>query len=326
MRNLITGGAGFIGSHLADTLVDRGEEVAIVDDLSTGRQENIQHLLDSGSVEFIQGSVSDGPLVADLMRNMDRCFHLASAVGVQLIVDNPLRTLQDNVRGMEIVIETAARQGTRLLVASTSEIYGKSSVGALQESSDRLLGSPDVSRWTYANAKVYGEMLAYGYHREHGAPNVVVRFFNTVGPRQSGMYGMVVPRFVRQALAGEDITVYGDGSQSRCFTHVRDSIDAMIRLIDEPRAFGRPFNVGHHTEVTINELAEAVRSLVGADSAIRHVPYSEAYGDGFEELGRRMPNTAQIEELTGWRSQHTVEQAIVDIVNYERRAPASLPL
>ena len=251
------------------------------------------------------------------MREVDRCIHLASAVGVQLIVNKPLQSMRSNTAGMEVVVEAAADAGVRLMLASTSEIYGKSDA-ALHEDSDRLLGAPTLSRWTYANAKVHGEMLAFGYHEKHGAENIVTRFFNTVGPRQSGRYGMVVPRFVRQALEGEDITVFGDGMQSRCFTHVNDSVDAMLSLIDCDEAIGQPFNIGCTTEVTIQELATEVVRMTGSDSRIRHVPYDEAYGDGFEELGRRMPDTSRLEGLTGWRARHTIEQAIADIIDFER--------
>ena len=317
MNSVITGGAGFIGSHLADALVARGERVTIVDDFSTGRRENIEHLFATGMVELVEASVCDPNLMCDVLADADRCFHLASAVGVQLIVDNPLESMQQNVHGMQSVIDAASRTRTRLLLASTSEIYGKSSTEALREDSDRILGAPTKARWSYANAKVYGEMLAYGYHRERGAENIVVRFFNTVGPRQSGMYGMVVPSFVRQALSGDDITVFGDGSQSRCFTHVQDSVDAILRLVDCDAAIGRPFNVGSPTEVTINELANEVRRLSGSKSGIRHVPYDVAYGDGFEELGRRMPDATAIWELTGWKARHSIEGAINDIVSYE---------
>lgn len=325
MKYLITGGAGFIGSHLADGLTAGGSEVVLLDDLSTGSSENVQHLLDAGTAEFVEGCATDAELVGSLMRDADRCIHLASAVGVHLIVDRPLESMLRNTRGMEVVTEAAAREGVRLLVASTSEIYGKSSA-ALHEDSDRVLGSPAKSRWTYANAKVHGEMLAFGYHRAMGAENIVVRFFNTVGPRQTGMYGMVVPRFVRQALNGEEITVYGDGTQSRCFTHVEDTVDAVLRLIDCDEAVGQPVNIGCPTEVTIQELAAEVVRMTGSDSAIRHVPYEEAYGEGFEELGRRKPDTTRIEELVGWRPRHSIETAIADIIAHERsESPEAVP-
>ena len=317
MRHVITGGAGFIGSHLADALVSQGEDVVLLDDLSTGSLANIDHLLDRRQVEFREGSVSDVDLVDEVLAGADRCYHLASAVGVQLIVDRPLETMQRNTRGMEVVIDSAHRGKVRLIVASTSEIYGKSST-ALHEDSDRVLGAPTKARWTYANAKVHGEMLAYGYHSQHGAENIVVRFFNTVGPRQTGMYGMVVPSFVKQAIAGRPVTVFGDGSQSRCFTHVSDSVDALLRLIECDEAIGRPFNVGQQTEVTIQDLAEEIVRMTGSDSHVRHVPYEEAYGEGFEELGRRKPDTTAIEALTGWRAKHSIEEAISEIIQHER--------
>jgi nucleoside-diphosphate-sugar epimerase len=323
VKYLITGGAGFIGSHLADRLIAAGDEVVLLDDLSTGRAENIEHLRSFASVEFVEGCVTDAALVGELMADADRCIHLASAVGVQLIVDRPLESMLRNTRGMEVVTETAARERVRLLVASTSEIYGKSST-ALHEDSDRVLGSPAKSRWTYANAKVHGEMLAFGYHKATGAENIVVRFFNTVGPRQSGMYGMVVPRFVRQALEGEDITVYGDGTQSRCFTHVDDSADALLQLMDCDEAIGQPFNIGCPTEVTIQELATEVVRMTGSASRIRHVPYEEAYGEGFEELGRRKPDTTRIEKLIGWRPRHSIETAIADIIAHEQASGSGL--
>lgn len=323
MRNVITGGAGFIGSHLADRLVASGHQVTIIDDLSTGRIDNIRHLVESGAVEFVEGSVCDPELVTGALAEADRCYHLASAVGVQLIVNSPLQSLQRNVHGMETVIDAAATTNTRLLIASTSEVYGKGSTGPLTESSDRVLGPTTKARWTYANAKSYGEMLAYAYHHELGAENIVVRFFNTVGARQTGVYGMVVPSFVRQALRGRDITVFGDGLQSRCFTHVDDSVEALLQLMEHDEAIGKPYNVGSPTEVTINELAEEVRRLSGSTSHIRHVPYDVAYGEGFEELGRRMPDTTAIEALTGWRPRHSIERAINDIIEFERNPAAT---
>jgi UDP-glucose 4-epimerase len=303
---------------LADALVRRGDEVLVLDDLSTGSRENIAHLIEGGEVDLIEGSTSKAPLVEDLVAVSDRCFHLASAVGVQLICDRPLDSMIANVRGAENVIGAAARHGTRLVFASTSEIYGKDSVGALTEESDRLMGPPQLGRWTYAAAKVLGEMLAFGYAREHGAPATVVRLFNTVGPRQTGAYGMVLPRFVRQALAGEEVTVFGDGTQSRCFGHVFDVIDALLLLADEDAAVGRPFNIGSSVELSIAELAQRVIARCDSDSRICHVPFDEAYTDGFEELGRRKPDTSALEELTGWRPRLTVDDAIDDVIAYQR--------
>lgn len=318
MRYLITGGAGFIGSHLADALVARGDEVLVLDDLSTGRVENLSDALDSGQVEFVEGSVCDIALLDECMLEANACFHLASAVGVKLIVERSVETLGASVRGAQIVIEGAHRLGRRLLFASTSEIYGKNGSTALSEHSDRLLGPPSIARWSYSTAKAFGEALALGYHREREADTVVARLFNTVGPRQTGAYGMVLPRFVGQAIAGEDLTVYGDGSQSRCFAHVHDTTRALVMLMDEEGARGKAFNVGRSTEITILELAETVIERTGSSSAIRMVPYDEAYGEGFEELGRRRPDTTALEQMTGWRSTRGVEDAIDDVADHER--------
>ncbi len=311
--HLITGGAGFIGSHLADALVARGDRVVILDDLSTGRRENIVHLIDDGSAVFVEGSVLDAELVDQWVDRTDSCFHLASAVGVKLVVENALESLLRNVRGANVVAHAAARFGKRLLFTSTSEVYGKHSDGPLREDSDSLLGPSSKSRWGYANTKMFGEMLSFGYARERGAKTIVVRLFNTVGPRQLGSYGMVMPRFVSQALSGEDLTVYGDGAQSRCFTHVYDTVEAMIAVAESKSAVGRVFNVGASTEITIEELAERVIERTGSSSRIRHVPYEEAYGDGFEELGSRKPDTSAIEQLCGWRPYRTVDDAIDDL-------------
>ena len=311
--HLITGGAGFIGSHLADALVARGDKVVILDDLSTGRRENIVHLVESGSAVFVEGSVLDAELVDQWVESTSSCFHLASAVGVKLIVDNPLESLLRNVRGANVVAHAAAVYGRRLLFTSTSEVYGKNSNGALPEDSDRLLGPSSKSRWGYANTKAFGEMLAFGYARERGAQAVVVRLFNSVGPRQLGSYGMVLPRFVSQALNGDDVTVYGDGTQSRCFTHVHDTVDAMVAVADSSQAVGEVFNIGATSSITVQELAERVIERMGSRSRIRYVPYREAYGDGFEELGSRKPDIAAIEALCGWRPRRTIDNAIDDL-------------
>jgi UDP-glucose 4-epimerase len=318
LRYLITGGAGFIGSHLTDALVARGDEVLVLDDLSTGRAENIADAVATGRVEFVEDSVCDERIVDECLEWADACFHLASAVGVKLIVDRSVESLSRSVRGSQVVVEGAHRLGRRLLFASTSEIYGKNSVGGLTESSDRVLGPPSIARWSYSTAKAFGEAVALGYHREREADNVVARLFNTVGPRQSGAYGMVLPRFVGQAIAGEDLTVYGDGSQSRCFAHVFDTTRALVMLMDEEGARGRAFNVGRSSEITILELAELVIERTGSASGIQMVPYDEAYGEGFEELGRRRPDTTALEQMTGWRSTRGVEDAIDDLAAYER--------
>jgi UDP-glucose 4-epimerase len=316
MRYLITGGAGFIGSHLVDALTARDDTVVILDDLSTGRIENIQHILDSGLVELVEGSVLDEALVDDLVGSTDATFHLASAVGVQLVVSRPLDSLKRNIRGNDTVISAAARQERPLLFASTSEIYGKNSTGALNEESDRVLGSIAKLRWSYATAKAFGEALAYSYVREEGARMTCARLFNTVGPRQTGAYGMVLPRFVRQALTGEPLTVYGNGMQSRCFGHVYDVVHGLLLLMDDERASGSPFNIGCPIETPIVELARRVIERTGSDSKIALVPYEQAYDEGFEELGRRKPDTTKLEQLTGWRPTRTVDEAIDDVIAY----------
>ena len=324
MIHLVTGGAGFIGSHLADALARRGETVILLDDLSKGRMENVEHLLDNGQVEFVEGSVLDEALVEDLMAGADRCFHLASTVGVKLVVGRPLDSILRNVRGNDIVAAAAARSGTRLLFTSTSEIYGKLVDDSLHEDADRVLGAPSKSRWGYSMSKAFGEMLAFGYAREHGAETVVVRLFNTVGARQSAAYGMVLPRFVRQAVAGDDLTIYGDGNQTRCFTHVRDAVDAILGVMEADGAFGQAFNVGSPEEISIAGLARRVIERTGSSSDVRYVPYSEAYPPGFEELGRRRPATSALMELTGWKPRLTVDDAIDDVIAHQR-ATAEAP-
>jgi UDP-glucose 4-epimerase len=318
VRYLVTGGAGFIGSHLVETIAARGDHALVLDDLSTGDPRNVEHLLTSGNVELRVGSILDAELVDKCVQEVDACFHLASAVGVQLVVSRPLDTLLCNVRGTDIVLSTAARHGRRLLFASTSEIYGKNSAGALGELSDRVLGTPFKARWSYSTAKAFGEALAHGYTRERNAEMVVARLFNTVGPRQKGAYGMVLPRFVQQALAGDDLTVYGTGTQSRCFVHVADTVHALSLLMESDEALGDVFNVGSATEVPIIELAAKVIERTGSRSRVRLIPYESAYGDGFEELGRRKPDTSKLEELTSWQTSRTLDETIDDVIAYAR--------
>lgn len=318
MRYLITGGAGFIGSHVVDALLARGEEVVVLDDLSTGRRANVEQPALEGALELIEGSVTDRELVDELMGACDVCLHLASAVGVSLVVAQPLETLRRIVHGTDSVIAAAARRDKRVVFASTSEVYGKNSGAALDEDSDRVLGSAFKSRWSYAIAKSYGEALAHGYHREHGVETVVIRFFNTIGPRQRGAYGMVVPRFVRQAIRNENVTVYGDGTQSRCFLHVSDAVRAVVSLSSHDGAVGHAFNVGSSTPITILGLAERVIERVGSSSQLAFVPYEEAYDEGFEELGRRRPCTDAIRELIGWEPERTLDDALDDVIAYQR--------
>lgn len=321
-RYLITGGAGFIGSHLLEALRARrrNERLVILDDLSTGRLENIEHLLADGVVEFVEGSVADTRLVDGLMRNADVCVHLASAVGVQMIVDEPLETLMKNVRGSNVVMHAAQRNQVRVLFSSTSEVYGKHTSGRLTEDDDLILGSPSKGRWSYAIAKTFGEALIHGYHHQRGVDATIVRLFNIVGPRQSGQYGMVLPRFVRQALRGENLTVFGAGVQTRCFTHVHDAVAALLLLCDSEQAQGQTFNVGSFTPLTILELARQVIKRTGSRSRIVLIPYAHAYGEGFEELGQRQPDTTALRSLTGWQPRYSIDDAIDDVIAYERNA------
>lgn len=318
----MTGGAGFIGSHLTELLAAENDVVTILDDLSTGRRENIGHLLGE-RVRLVEGSVTDAALVDDLVEEADACLHLASAVGVQLIVQHPLEGLLANVRGTDIVMEAAARHGRRLLYTSTSEVYGKNTMGALVEESDLLLGSPHKARWSYAIAKSFGEALAHAYHRDCGVDIVTVRLFNTVGARQSAAYGMVLPRLVRQAMAGQDLTVYGDGRQTRCFIHVRDTVEAIRLLCQDPRAVGNVYNIGNTTPISIMDLAVRVIERTESPSRVRMVPYDRAYPSGFEELGRRQPDTTKLQELTGWHPTRTLDDAIDDVIAHERLRDAT---
>jgi UDP-glucose 4-epimerase len=337
MRYLITGGAGFIGSHLVDALTTRGDDVLVLDNLSSGRRENLDDRSSegsgtdqvprrrfaadkarAGSVEFVEGSVTNEALVEDCMVAVDACLHLASAVGVQLVVNRPLESMLSSVRGSDIVISAAVRHGKRLLFTSTSEIYGKMNGDSLSETSDRILGSPFQSRWSYSTAKAFGEILAHSYYRQAGAETVVARLFNTVGPRQTGAYGMVLPRFVRQALAGDDLTVYGTGTQSRCFTHVLDTVHALVLLVDADGATGNVYNVGAPRPVTVIELAGKVIERAHSRSTIRLVPYDDAYGEGFEELGRRVPDIAALQTLTGWQPSRSVDETVDDVISYEQ--------
>jgi UDP-glucose 4-epimerase len=315
---LVTGGAGFIGSHLVDALAAAGHDVDVLDDLSTGRRENLAAALGGGRVRLIEGSACDAELVTDLVDRADCCFHLAAAVGVQLICERPLDSLLVNVRSCELVMGAAARSGTRLIFASTSEIYGKNSRGPLREDDDRVLGSTAVARWGYAHAKSIGEMIATGYARDQGAEMAVARLFNVIGPRQSGAYGMVVPRLVGQALNGDPLTVYGDGSQTRCFVHVLDVVEGLRRIADSDEALGSAYNVGSEDELTINRLARLVIERTESSSDVAHIPYDEAYPTGFEELGRRRPDTTAIRELTGWTPLRTVGEAIDDVAAHWR--------
>ncbi len=317
IRYLVTGGAGFIGSHLTEALC-KDNHVTVLDNLSTGHFGNLDDF--GGRVRFVHGSVLDALLVDELVAEADVVVHLAASVGVKLIVERPLHSLLTNIKGSETVLEAAHRYRAKVLVASTSEVYGKSRGGAFSEDDDRLLGSNKVSRWGYSTSKAVDEILAFAYHRERGLPTVVVRLFNTVGPRQTGAYGMVLPRLVAQALAGEPLTVHGDGQQSRCFCHVSDVVGALQALLSAPEAEGEVFNVGSTEEVTMLELAQCVVEAAGSSSEIHLIPYEQAYGEGFEDMRRRVPNTARIQELVGWRPRYSLDQIISEVITESRRA------
>lgn len=316
----MTGGAGFIGSHVVDALLARGREVVAIDDLSTGSYRNIRHLLDDPRFTFIHGSVLDPETVATAMRGVDVVFHLAAAVGVQLIVDRPLQSLLTNIRGTEVILEAAEQQRAKILITSTSEIYGKNQNGPFKEDDDRLLGSPRKLRWSYSTSKAVDEILAYVYHRELGLPTIVARLFNTVGPRQTGHYGMVIPRFISQALRNEPLTVYGDGRQSRSFTYVGDVVEALGRLVEKPEAEGEVFNVAGHNEIEIGELARLIINKTGSRSSISFVPYEDVYGEGFEDLSRRSADTARLERLTGYRCLTDLDEILDRMIAFAKEA------
>ena len=315
MKALITGGAGFIGSHLADHLLDRGDQVVLLDDLSTGRLTNIEHLNDRTGAEFVLGSILDAELIDEVASRVDAVFHLAAAVGVNLIVEKPLESLMTNIRGTETVIEMAHKYDKRLLVMSTSEIYGKNTSDSLSEEDDRILGSPLKSRWSYSEAKAIDEILAYTYWREKGLETVIIRLFNTVGPRQTGSYGMVIPRFVGQALRNEPITIFGDGNQTRCFCHVGDVVEGLVALSEHPKAFGKVFNLGGGKEVSIRELAERVIELAGSQSSLEFIPYDAAYEAGFEDMERRVPNTTRAMQLVGFEPSASLDDIIQSVID-----------
>lgn len=318
MRALITGGAGFIGSHLADTLVERGDRVVLLDDLSTGRLANIEHLNGRPDVEFVLGSILNSDLVDHVVSGVDAVFHLAAAVGVNLIVEKPLESLITNIRGTETVIEKAHKYDKKTLVMSTSEIYGKNTSDSLSEDDDRILGSPLKSRWSYSEAKAIDEILAYTYWREKGLETVIIRLFNTVGPRQTGSYGMVIPRFVGQALKNQPITIFGDGTQTRCFCHVSDIVNGVLALSEHPEAVGKVFNLGGDQEVSISDLARQVIELVGSESELEYIPYDDAYEEGFEDMTRRVPNTTRARQLVGFEPLVKLEDIIQSVIDDQR--------
>ncbi|HWS87128.1 MAG TPA: GDP-mannose 4,6-dehydratase [Pyrinomonadaceae bacterium] len=316
MRVLITGGAGFIGSHLSDLYVSRGDEVFCIDDLSTGSFDNIAHLKGHPKFNYTIDSVHNQPVMAELVDQCDVVFHLAAAVGVKLIVESPVRTIETNVRGTEVVLAQANKKKKKVLVASTSEVYGLSSEVPFKEDGNLVMGATTKGRWSYACSKAIDEFLALAYWREKKLPTVVVRLFNTVGPRQTGQYGMVIPTFVKQALSGRPLTVYGDGSQTRCFGYVKDVVGALVALMEAEDSVGEVFNIGSTEEVSIMQLAERVKALTGSKSEIVTVPYDEAYEEGFEDMPRRVPDTSKVSKLTGFQPTVTLDEILQSVIEY----------
>ncbi|MGE0593744.1 MAG: GDP-mannose 4,6-dehydratase [Vicinamibacterales bacterium] len=320
MKAFITGGAGFIGSHLAERLLDAGHDVSVLDNLSTGAIRNIEHLKGRQGFSYTIDSVTNESLLAELIDGCDVVFHLAAAVGVKLIVEQPVHTIETNVHGTEVVLKHANKKKKLVFVASTSEVYGKSNAVPFAETADLVLGPSDKHRWAYACSKLIDEFLALAYWKERKLPVVIVRLFNTVGPRQTGQYGMVLPTFVRQALAGHPLTVFGDGSQSRSFTYVGDVVEALVTLSSEPRAVGEVFNIGNTGEISMRALAEKVKALTGSDSPIQYVPYDKAYEAGFEDMPRRVPDITKLRKLIGYEPKVGLDEIVTLVIQYMRLA------
>jgi len=318
MNALITGGAGFIGSHLAEALLARGDAVAVVDDLSTGSLDNIAHLLDRGSFQFIRESVRNATTMTALVDRCDAIYHLAAAVGVQLIVERPVHTIETNIHGTEVVLDLANKFRRKVLIASTSEVYGKNTKVPFSEDDDTTLGSTRFTRWSYACSKMVDEFLAQAYWEQDGLPTVICRFFNTIGPRQTGQYGMVVPRFVQKALRNEPIEIYGSGKQSRCFCNVADVVEALLKLIDCPQAVGQVINVSNDESVTIEELADRVLAMTGSKSAKKRLTYEEAYGRAFDDMLVRKPDLSKVRGLIGYQPRFTLEQTLRQVIDDEK--------
>jgi nucleoside-diphosphate-sugar epimerase len=316
LRVLITGGAGFIGSHLSETYLQRGDEVFVIDDLSTGSIENIRHLKDHPRFHYTIESIHNQPVTAELVDQCDVIFHLAAAVGVKLIVESPVRTIENNVHGTEVVLALANKKKKKVLVASTSEVYGLSAEVPFREDGNLVMGATNKGRWSYACSKAIDEFLALAYWREKKLPTIVVRLFNTVGPRQTGQYGMVIPTFVRQALAGRPITVYGSGKQSRCFCYVGDVVGALVKLMDAEDSVGEVFNIGSSQEISILDLAKRVKELTDSDSEIVFVPYDEAYEEGFEDMPRRIPDTSKVNKLVGFKPEKRLDEILQAVIDF----------
>jgi UDP-glucose 4-epimerase len=323
LRVLITGGAGFIGSHLAEAYLHRGDDVLVIDDLSTGTIENIRHLKDNPKFHYTIDSVHNQPVTAELVDQSDVIFHLAAAVGVKLIVESPVRTIETNVRGTEVILALANKKKRKVLIASTSEVYGLSADVPFREDGNLVMGATTKGRWSYACSKAIDEFLALAYWREKKLPTTVVRLFNTVGPRQTGRYGMVIPTFVKQALSGRPITVYGDGKQTRCFGYVGDVVGALIKLMDQHDAVGNVYNIGSNEEISIGNLAEKVKQLTNSTSEIVFVPYDEAYEEGFEDMPRRVPDISKINQLVGFKPEMSLDGILKSVIDFERGRPPS---
>jgi UDP-glucose 4-epimerase len=319
MRVLITGGSGFVGSHLAEAMLERGDEVFVLDDLSTGSIDNIVHLKANPRFHYTIDTVTNEPVLAEMLDRCDVVVHLAAAVGVKLIVEQPVHTIETNVHGTEVVLKHANKKKKLVLIASTSEVYGKSADVPFDEEQDLVLGATTKHRWAYACSKLIDEFLALAYWKERKLPVIVVRLFNTVGPRQTGQYGMVIPNFVRQALAGKPITVFGDGTQSRSFTYVGDVVSAMVALIDEPRAIGQVFNIGNGAEITMNDLAAKVKAMTGSSSEIVRIPYDQAYEAGFEDMPRRVPDIRKIAALVGYKPTVELDEILTRVIEHFRQ-------
>ncbi|MCK4547448.1 MAG: GDP-mannose 4,6-dehydratase [Candidatus Eisenbacteria sp.] len=316
MRALVTGGAGFIGSHLVEGLLKRGAEVSVIDDLSTGSFDNIAHLEDHPGFQYTIDTILDEEVMARLADGVDVIFHLAAAVGVKYVIENMLKALQINIRGTEIVLDVANRQKTKVVLFSSSEVYGKANSLPFHEEHDRLLGPTTINRWSYAAAKAIDEILALAYHREKKLPMVIVRCFNTCGPRQTGQYGMVIPRFVKQCLLGNPITIYGDGKQTRCFTAVADVVRAVLDLAEHDAAVGEIFNVGSESEIAIEDLAGKIKKMTGSSSTIDHIPYEKAYEQGFQDMRRRVPDLKKIRELIKYRPEVSLDEILESVIRY----------
>jgi UDP-glucose 4-epimerase len=323
MKALITGGAGFIGSHLAESLLDRGDEVYVIDDLSTGHIENIEYLKHRPGFYYTIDSILNKPLTAELVDRCSVIFHLAAAVGVSLIIDSPVRTIETNVKGTEIILELASKKKKRVIVASTSEVYGKGMAIPYSEDGDLVLGSTNKSRWSYACSKALDEFLALAYWKEKHLPVVIIRLFNTTGPRQTGKYGMVLPRFIKQALADEPITVYGDGKQSRCFTHIKDVTTALLQMTNRDDLIGEIINIGNDFEITIEKLAQKVKLMANSKSRIEYLPYEYAYEEGFEDMRRRIPSLSKIKRLIGYEPVYGIDDIIADTLEYYKSRDAA---